>query len=354
MNKSMRQSSDSIADKASSSMWEHTEGGSPAHHSAGLNGLVDQGLIGRIGFLESKRSGLKSLAAVMMVTYGGWLVLCLLALVFGVGLVYPELETRSFDLYWFFTGHFTTLGGGLLQGWYILVVCAIIFSAVWVAKRSWHKFIGELMEEGTAKDHSCFFEVCGLLFALRFITETIVFVMRELGASLPNPFGSAEDWEILFLSANASVWEEIVCRVLLIGLSLMIVGFALSRGGRHWKYLAGGEIHIGKIEVLIISISAAIFAFLHIETWGSWRVLDTGLAGLALGYVFLKYGLAASIMLHFSFNYMTAPLLVFHSGGMALLMTFGNFIWLSLGFVFAVYYSIRILEFAIERLPSHL
>ena len=97
-------------------------------------------------------------------------------------------------------------------------------------------------------------------------------------------------------------------------------------------------------------LSAAMFGFGHIEQWGSWRVIDTGLAGLALGYLFLRYGLAASIMLHFSFNYLIAPLMVFPGAGLLILYTLGIIIWFVLGLVFAVYYTIKAVEYVSMRI----
>jgi hypothetical protein len=321
--------------------------------STSLLQRIFEWLVGDAVAKRSWRSGARNLLAVAMMAFGGYLFLCLLALIGGTGTVYPELGTRSFDLSIFLMNWYSiaTLSAGSLQAWYILVVCAIVVSAILVALKSWRRFLVEMAEDGETRNHSPYFEMCGLLFAMLFITELFVFVLEESGTSPANPFLGWEHWEILFVLTNAVVWEEIVCRGLFIGLPLIVIYVVrhrpLNRICRN--IILGGGIAIGWAEIALILISAAVFGAAHYEGWGSWKVLPTAFGGMALGYIFLKHGMAASIMLHFSWNYMDGLFLVAHDSFLLLLRNIGVLIGVCLGLVFTIYYVVRILEFATRK-----
>lgn len=270
-------------------------------------------------------------------------------LLYGMDLVFPELETRSFTLHvvLFEVLPFITMSGSLLYGWYLFLVSAIVVSAIWVFLRSARGFVGELTMKSAARNHSAFFDMCGLMFAVFFINTAIVLAMMAIGSEVADPIEEMETWELLFVLANASVWEELIIRVLMIGLPLIAVDAALRRGFKKpHKYVLGGGISIGRAEVALILISSVIFGFGHLEGWGVWKVFPSGLAGVAFGYMYLKHGLAASVLLHFSFDYLSMPLLVF-DGSLALTLAvgIGILLWIGLGLMFAIYFTIRIAEF---------
>ena len=299
--------------------------------------------------VRSWRDIVRSISAIVMISFGVYLVVCLATLLYGMDLVFPELETRSFTLHvvFFEVLPFVTMSGALLYGWYLFLVSAIILSAIWVFLSSARGFVGELTMKSAARDHSPFFDMCGLMFAVFFINTAIVLAMMAIGSEVADPIEEMETWELLFLLANASVWEELVIRVLMIGLPLIAVDAAMRRGLRKpHKYVLGGGISIGRVEVALILVSSVIFGFGHLEGWGVWKVFPSGLAGVAFGYLYLRHGLAASILLHFSFDYLSMPLLVF-DGSLALTLTvgIGILLWIGLGLLFAIYFTIRIVEF---------
>ncbi len=284
-----------------------------------------------------------------MISFGVYLVVCLAILLYGMEIVFPELETRSFTLpiVFFDVLPFITLKGPLLYGWYLFLVSAIVLSAMWVFFGSARGFVKELTMKSAARDHSPFFDMCGLMFAVFFINTIIVLAMMAMGSEVTDPIEEAETWELLLLLANASVWEELIIRVLMIGLPLIAVDAAMKRGFKKpHKYVLAGGVSIGRAEVAMILVSSVIFGFAHLEGWGAWKVFPSGLAGVAFGYIYLKHGLAASIMLHFSFDYLSMPLLVFDDSiALALVVGIGILLWIGLGLLFAIYFTIRIVEF---------
>jgi hypothetical protein len=304
------------------------------------------------GPVRSWRDIGRTLSAMTMVSFGAYLVLCLFVLLYGINMVYPELETRAFRQYIMFTevSHLMTISGGILQGWYLFLVGAIVVSAIWVGLTSRRKFLNELTMKGEARNHSPFFDLCGLMFMVLFINTVIAFALIGIGEAPISPIEEAETWELLFLLANASVWEELITRVLLIGLPLIAVDALLRRPRKLRRYLLGGEIAIGKAEVALILLSSTAFGFGHLESWGAWKVFPAGLAGVVFGYMFLRHGLAASILLHFSFDYMSAPLMVFEdSTALFVVLQICVILWLGVGLVFAAYYTTRAVEFILSR-----
>lgn len=295
----------------------------------------------------------RSISAIVMISFGVYLVVCLAILLYGMGIVVPELDTRSFTLpiVFFEVLPFITLKGSLLYGWYIFLVAAVMLSATWVFFGSARGFVRELTMKSAARDHSQFFDVCGLMFAVFFVNTAIVLAMMATGSDVVDPIEESETWELLFLLANASVWEELIVRVLMIGLPLVAVDAAMRRGFKKpHKYVLGGGISIGRAEVALILVSSIIFGFAHLEGWGAWKVFPSALAGVALGYIYLRHGLAASILLHFSFDYLSMPLLVFDDSiALALAVGVGILLWVGLGLLFVIYFTIRIVEFLSGR-----
>lgn len=295
----------------------------------------------------------RTISAGLMLTFAVYLVLCLIVLVYGVGIVGPEIGGHSYTLYVALLGlvSLVTISGSLLHAWYLFLVGAILISATWLLLKSYRKFFNEITFKGKVRDHSPLFDLCALMFAVLFINTFIVIFLTATGNAPTSPVEDMEDWELLFILANASVWEEIIARVLLIGLPLMVVDLFRRRGLQPvQKYLLGGGMPIAWTQATLVVISAALFGFAHFEGWGSWKVFPAGVAGVAFGYMFLKHGLASAIMLHFSFDYLSMPLTLFDDSlSLQLMVGLGLLLWLGLGLGFTIYFTIRIAEFVTKQ-----
>jgi hypothetical protein len=112
-------------------------------------------------------------------------------------------------------------------------------------------------------------------------------------------------WEQLHAFAEASVWEEVLSRILMLGVPLLVLHtWTRQREQRKWRYIVGGGFHIDTAAFVLIVFQALIFALAHVAGWDLWKVLPTLLSGMAFGYLFLKKGVWASIILHFTFDYL--------------------------------------------------
>ena len=108
--------------------------------------------------------------------------------------------------------------------------------------------------------------------------------------------------EALYAFANAAVWEEVITRVAYIGLPMAVLAL-LSRRRDFLRYLVGG-FGMSRLALALMFVSAVIFGFGHLSGWGLWKVLPTTITGLALGYLYIRFGIHVSIAFHFGVDYL--------------------------------------------------
>ena len=195
------------------------------------------------------------------------------------------------------------LTGTALSIYWILIVFAIIASAAYAI----YRFTRSLTKTGTEKpEETGMFWVSGM-FALSLaitwliITMVSVLELESVGSPFPDvPLANMFDF------ANAAVWEEIIIRVLLIGVPLAIISLFINQKASALKSLLGGS-GMSATAIILIIISSVIFGLAHFDGWDQyWKILDTLIGGLLMGYVFVRFGLYASILVHFLTNYMSA------------------------------------------------
>jgi len=176
-------------------------------------------------------------------------------------------------------------------------------------------------------------ELLGASFVISFIivllsTPFIGGDSEPITGEEPNPYTT------IFSLAWAGVFEEISFRLLIIGIPMIVVIFIRylmqQRNGNETKELIPADrvkvitdtekIKIWDIPLAIrgkykkisypewtlIVISSALFGFAHWEkwtgSWGAWKIVQAGVAGLFLSYAFVKYGIEAAIFIHVSNN----------------------------------------------------
>lgn len=102
--------------------------------------------------------------------------------------------------------------------------------------------------------------------------------------------------------------------------------------------------------VFFIIVSAAIFSYAHLDGWDAFKLAPTFVTGLALGYLFVKYGVHASIMLHFLIDYLTAPSWVLGNDLGDELANLFLFAVIFMGALLFVWYLQRSIRFVKERM----
>lgn len=288
----------------------------------------------------------------MMLTVILSLVAGLATLVYGVGLVAPDILDNPdwengytlFIVVPVFVDLFTISGYALLV-YYLLIVAAIVASCTWVFLSSYKTFLRELTMRAEPRNHSQIFDISGLIFVEMFALLVIVIIAELLGISGTEEGVTGTKSELLFGLANASVWEELIVRVLMIGLPLLVIDSAIRKDRRRLhSYVFGGGFKFGVPEVSLLMFSAVIFGYAHyLGGWEAWVVPWDALGGVTFGYLFLRHGLAAAVVLHFVIDYRGMPTEIFGFSQAYLVVLF--WLWMAIGAVFAVYYVIRMTEF---------
>ena len=209
------------------------------------------------------------------------------------------------------------IGGIIAKFYYLFLILAVIVSFVLIIYNSRGGIARIARGKLDELDRMPLYAVVTLFAAYISINVLLIFLVMAFGydpATLEDP---DEMWMLWYSLLNASVWEEVICRVLLIGVPLMIAGIAVNAKGS-CKRLFGG-VEMDKFAVSLIIFSAVVFSLGHLSGWDLFKVIPTFVCGLALGYLFVRFGLYAAIMLHFLIDFMSSVVWVFGSsapGGM--------------------------------------
>lgn len=201
-----------------------------------------------------------------------------------------------------------TLSGTAVQIYYVLLLSTVAVCLgylFYAALKSFRKST----ENGVHKkiEHTALYEISVLFAALFFFEITFSLILIAFGIHMDGP-SERDTWKWMFDLLEASVWEELITRVLYIGVPiLLILGITKKNEKPLWRYLFGGFRMDNKV-VLFIFISAFMFGAGHLTNWGLWKFIPTFIFGLISGYIFVKYGLYATVAMHFLTDYMQAEL----------------------------------------------
>jgi len=230
----------------------------------------------------------------------------------------------GFDLY---------ISGYAAVVFFLLLAAAIFLSFELLVYREGRSFfrIGtkllseELLEEEERMfDDNSFVLIGELFMATIFFNLIYIILLFAMGIDPESPdFDEYHSWELMFGFARASVWEEVVSRIMLIGLPLLVIrkvfggrstegevpgkedsgGGSRSRSYHH--YLFGGNLEITPLIAVLIFISSLLFGLAHIGSWDYHKIVPTIVAGLVMGYLFVRKGVHTSIIFHFAVDYLS-------------------------------------------------
>ncbi|MEK6851801.1 MAG: CPBP family glutamic-type intramembrane protease, partial [Candidatus Thermoplasmatota archaeon] len=82
---------------------------------------------------------------------------------------------------------------------------------------------------------------------------------------------------------------------------------------------------------ILVPASSVVFGLAHVPAWGWWKFLPAMVAGLGMGYLFVRHGFLAGVMFHFATDYLGA-LAILSGDGLAAQILLGLFILVLFGF----------------------
>jgi len=146
------------------------------------------------------------------------------------------------------------------------------------------------------------------LSILILISLLINFIQEGFGIVTVPPLGDNDLIQFFYITL-APLIEEFGFRLILIGIPL----FALYSSNASPKYFlrclwrpANLEIYDSKKAIILIVFVGILFGFAHIafgDSWSEGKFAQAAAGGIILGWVYLRYGFVASLLIHWATNY---------------------------------------------------
>lgn len=152
------------------------------------------------------------------------------------------------------------------------------------------------------------FGITKWLSILILISALINFIQEGFGIVTVPPIGGNDLIQFFYVSL-APLIEEFGFRLILMGIPL----FALYSRRTSITYFirclwnpGNLEIYDSKKAILLIIFVGTLFGFAHIafgESWSEGKFAQATAGGIILGWVYLRYGFIASLLIHWATNY---------------------------------------------------
>ncbi len=152
------------------------------------------------------------------------------------------------------------------------------------------------------------FGVTKWLSILVLVSGIINLVQESFGIVTVPPLAENDLIQFFYVSL-APLFEEFVFRIILVGIPL----FALYSSRASFRYLlkclwtpASLNIVDSKKAILVIVFVGVLFGFAHIafgDSWTEGKFAQATAGGIILGWVYLRYGFVASLLIHWATNY---------------------------------------------------
>lgn len=200
---------------------------------------------------------------------------------------------------------FMTISGKWLQMYWIFLVAVLTVSFIKLIHDAYVHFKNRKTPKGSKFEKTSIFWV-GIMWPAALVLHLVIMYAFILltGVDLTVPDMSMDKRALMFILAEASVWEELITKVLLVGIPLFVIAL-INRKKDCWKYLVGG-FGVDKLSMGLVVIAALVFGYGHEAGWGLAKVIPAFVFGLMAGYLFLEYGLHAAIAIHFVNDYISA------------------------------------------------
>jgi len=197
---------------------------------------------------------------------------------------------------------------------------AIIFTVSIIGpKHSFFKSLSSVISFGKIQYQSNYMVgITKWLSILILISVLINFIQVEFGIETFPPLDDNDLIQFFYVSL-APLIEEFGFRLLLIGIPL----FVLYSNKSSVKYFlrclwrpANLDIYDNKKAILLIVFVGILFGFAHIafvDSWSEGKFAQATAGGIILGWVYMRYGFVASLLIHWATNYFVFSYVTFIS-----------------------------------------
>jgi len=249
--------------------------------------------------------------------------------------VMADLATKSSNLYLYFGFDvvLAKLTGGALQ-LYWLVIAALAIAAillVFIDSKDCFRFSSGYMERASKTP---LFWLSLLLGSTIFLELIVTFMLSASGSSIEIPewITKMTNLELIYALTRAGVYEEIAFRMVNFGVPMMIAAIILKKKD-FWKYPFGG-FGVTKLGIVFMIISTLIFAFAHVDGWGSWKFVSILIGSFGLAYLYMRFGIHVSMAAHLITDLMSMFLVLNQTFGLIMEIAILGFGFLCLPILF--------------------
>ena len=152
------------------------------------------------------------------------------------------------------------------------------------------------------------FAITKWLSVLVLISALINFIQESFGIITVPPLGDNNLIQFFYVSL-APLLEEFVFRIILVGIPLFVLYSSRSSLRYFLKCLwtpSSLNILDSKKAIFIIIFVGIAFGFAHIafgDSWSEGKFAQATVGGIILGWVYFRYGIVVSLLIHWATNY---------------------------------------------------
>jgi hypothetical protein len=200
-----------------------------------------------------------------------------------------------------------SIGDMFVLLWTFYLVIFVI--AVLGPKHGFLKSLSSIISFGKFDSKSNYlFEVTMWFSILIFISALINFIQEGFGiVTIPPP--TDNDLIQFFYVSLAPLIEEFGFRIILIGIPIFAI-YSQKSSLRYFITCLWNprtlDIYDSKKAIFLIVFVGLFFGFAHIalgESWSEGKFAQAVMSGIILGWVYLRFGFVASLLIHWATNY---------------------------------------------------
>ncbi len=210
------------------------------------------------------------------------------------------------------------LGDGFIVAWcaYLVLFAVSLFGP----KTNFSKALSSLMSEGWYNIKNNY--LLGMLtwFSILIVISVVIDSIQQSFGVLTEPPEFQNKLIQFFRITTSPLTEEVGFRMFLIGLPLFVMFSNKASIGNFFKSLwhpaQNLEITNYKKTIGLIIAVGIFFGAAHIisgSPWSSGKFAQAAISGIIIGWVYVRYGLAPAILLHWATNYFIFSYIFFMS-----------------------------------------
>ena len=191
--------------------------------------------------------------------------------------------------------------------WTFYVVIFVI--AMLGPKHGFLKSLSPIISFGKYDSQSNYLISVTTWFSILILISVLINFVQEQFSIVTIPPSTDNDLIQFFYASIAPLVEEFGFRLILIGIPIFAIYSHKSSAKYFIKCLWNPstlDIHDSKKAIFLIVFVGIIFGFAHIafgESWSEGKFAQAAASGIILGWVYLRYGFVASLLIHWATNY---------------------------------------------------